>query len=144
MVRLSFRWRYVTLAVALSSVMLFAVGPIRGELVKFVFFPSPEAENIRAQIYFNAGIPEDEALEIIGKVEGALYQATSELEKDETPLVNAVFSTLGQAGRGVGDNLAEMSVQLSSSEVRTVRTPAIVLPGARNCQRCRCAPYRNF
>ncbi len=126
MVRLSFRWRYVTLAVALSSVMLFAVGPIRGELVKFVFFPSPEAENIRAQIYFNAGIPEDEALEIIGKVEGALYQATSELEKDETPLVNAVFSTLGQAGRGVGDNLAEMSVQLSSSEVRTVRTPAIV------------------
>ncbi len=126
MVRLSFKWRYVTIAVALASVMVLAVGPIRGEQVKFVFFPSPEAENIRARLVFNAGIPEPRAMEIITEAENALERATRELVDDDEQLVTAVFATLGSAGRSVGDNLAELRVQLSSSEVRTVRTPDIV------------------
>ncbi len=126
MVSLSFRWRYVTVAVALASVMVLAVGPIRGELVKFVFFPSPEAENIRARLVFNAGIPEQRAFEIINEVEDALTRSTNDLTSGEEELVTAVFTTLGSAGRSVGDNLAELRVQLSSSEVRTIRTPDIV------------------
>lgn len=126
MVRLSFRWRYVTVAVALASVMVLAVGPIRGEQVKFVFFPSPEAENIRARLVFNAGIPEQRAFEIINEVESALERAAGNLVENDEKLVTAVFATLGSAGRSVGDNLAELRVQLSSSEVRTIRTPDIV------------------
>ncbi len=126
MVKLSFRWRYVTVAVALSSVMVLAVGPIRGEQVKFVFFPSPEAENIRARLVFNAGIPEARAFEIINEVEAALTRASDKLTGGEEELVTAVFTTLGSAGRSVGDNLAELRVQLSSSEIRTIRTPKIV------------------
>ncbi len=126
MVRLSFKWRYVTVAVAIASMMVLAIGPIRGEQVKFVFFPSPEAENIRARLVFNAGIPEQNAFEIINEVEEALTKATNELTNGEEELVKAVFTTLGSAGRSVGDNLAELRVQLSSSEVRTIRTPDIV------------------
>ncbi len=126
MVKLSFRWRYVTVAVALTSVMILAVGPIRGEQVKFVFFPSPEAENIRARLVFNAGIPEQNAFEIINEVEEALERASIQLTGGDEKLVTAVFTTLGSAGRSVGDNLAELRVQLSSSEVRTIRTPDIV------------------
>ena len=125
-VALSYRWRYVTVAVALSCVMVIAVGLIRGEHVKFVFFPSPEAENVQARIVFNAGIPEDRALEIINKVEDSLHVAMKGLAADEGELVTAVFSVLGQAGRNVGDNLAEMRVQLTSSEERSIRTPEIV------------------
>lgn len=126
MVNMSFRWRYVTVAIAIASVMIFTVGPIRGEHVKFVFFPSPEAENIRARLVFNAGIAEDRALEIISEVEKSLERATMELTGGEEELVTAVFTTLGSAGRSIGDNLAEVRVQLTSSEVRTIRTPDVV------------------
>ncbi len=126
MVRLSLRWRYVTVAIAVASVMAFVVGPIRGEQVKFVFFPSPEAENISARLVFNAGISEDRAMEIITEVEAALDTAVEELTGGEEELVEAVFTTLGSAGRSVGDNLAQVRVQLTSSEVRTFRTPEIV------------------
>lgn len=126
MVKVSFKWRYVTVAVAISCMMIFAIGIMRGEHVKFVFFPSPEAENIQARLVFNAGIPEQRAFEIINEVEAALDRATTELTRGEEELVTAVFTTLGSAGRSVGDNLAELKVQLSSSEVRTIRTPDIV------------------
>jgi len=126
MLGLSYRWRYVTVAVAIGSVLLLAAGPFWGERVKFVFFPSPEAENIRARIVFNAGIPEDRALFVINKVEAALEDAVEELTGGDEELVKAVFTTLGQAGVSVGDNLAEFRVQLTSSEIRTVRTPLIV------------------
>ncbi|MGI9353297.1 MAG: efflux RND transporter permease subunit [Rhizobiaceae bacterium] len=126
LVKLSFRWRYVTVAVALASVLAFVVGPIRGEQVKFVFFPSPEAENISARLVFNAGIPEPKAFEIINEVEAALETAVHDVTGGEEKLVEAVFTTLGSAGRSVGDNLAQIRVQLTSSEVRTIRTPEIV------------------
>jgi multidrug efflux pump subunit AcrB len=126
MVRLSFNWRYVTVAIAIASMMVLALGPINGEKVKFVFFPSPEAENIRARLVFNAGIPESRAYEIINAVEQSLELATTELTEGEEELVKAVFTTLGSAGRSVGDNLAELRVQLTSSEIRTIRTPDIV------------------
>lgn len=125
MVTVSYRWKYVTVTIAIASVLFFVLGPIRGELVKFVFFPSPEAENINARLVFNAGIPENEALQIIDQVEAALYRAEAEIGGDEK-LVEAVFTTLGEAGRSVGDNLAMMRVQLASSEVRTIRTPDVV------------------
>ena len=41
-------------------------------------------------------------------------------------LVNATYATLGKAGNNRGDNVANISVQLSRSEDRTVRTPEIV------------------
>ena len=126
MVRLSFRWRYVTVAIAIASVLAFVAGPIRGEQVKFVFFPSPEAENISARLVFNAGISEQRALDIASEVEAALDTAVEEITGGEEKLVEAVFTTLGSAGRSVGDNLAQVRVQLTSSEVRTVRTPEIV------------------
>lgn len=122
----SYRWRYVTVAVAIASVLAFVVGPIRGEQVKFVFFPSPESENLSARIVFNAGIPEDKALAIIERIEGSLYEAERSLTFGNEKLVEAAFTTLGSAGRSVGDNLAQIRVQLTSSEVRTIRTSDVV------------------
>ena len=132
MVEVSFAWRYVTVAIALASVMILAIGLIRGEHVKFVFFPSPESENIRARIVFNAGIAEPRALEIINEIEGSLHETVADMAADEPPLVTAVFATLGQAGRSTGDNLAELRVQLSSSEVRSTRTNEIVKAWRKN------------
>jgi multidrug efflux pump subunit AcrB len=124
-VSLAYRWRYVTVALALASMMTMAIGLVAGGRVGFVFFPSPEAETLQARIEFNAGLPEERAREILGEVEASLAAMQEELSP-QSPLVSAVFAVLGKAGRDTGDNLAEMTVQLTASERRDVRTPQIV------------------
>ena len=139
---LAFDWRYVTLAVAAGLVMIVAVGLPRGGHVGFVFFPSPEAENITGALVFHPGTPEPEAIAAIRQYETALRAAEQQLagESGES-LIEAVFVTLGSSGRATGDNLARINVQLTTSERRTVRTPDIVrtwqslapdLPSVRN------------
>ncbi len=125
MVRISFRLRYVTIALAFASVIVGVYGMIASDRVGFVFFPSTEAENINARIVFNAGVREERAIEVVNEVEKALYQAEKEAGGDEK-LVVASFATLGQAGRSSGDNVASLRVQLTTSEERTIRTPVIV------------------
>ena len=125
LVELSFGWRYVTIAIAIGLVVVIAAGLIRSNRVEFVFFPSPEAENIRGYLTLNAGTPESEALEAIAIIETALRRAEADIGAGEA-LVRAVFVKYGQSGRNRGDNLAELRVELMSSEVRTVRTPEIV------------------
>ncbi|WP_420411774.1 efflux RND transporter permease subunit [Roseibium sp.] len=119
-------WRYVTLSVAIAAMVL-AVGLLQGGRVGFTFFPSPEAENLTASIFFHAGIPEEEAIEGINRIEDALKKAEATISGDSgEQLVVATYATLGRAGNNRGDNVANIAVQLSRSEERTVRTPAIV------------------
>jgi len=126
LVKLSVNWRYVTLAVAIACLIL-AVGLMRGGRVGFTFFPSPEAENLTASIFFHAGIPEEEAIEGIRQIEGALWAVSDTYAKElgESVAVSS-YATLGRAGNNRGDNVANINVQLTRSEVRTVRTPDIV------------------
>ncbi|MFN3131545.1 efflux RND transporter permease subunit [Roseibium sp.] len=125
-VKVAVNWRYVTFAVAVAAMVL-AVGLVRGGRVGFTFFPSPEAENLTASIFFHAGIPEDQAIAGIIKIEDALKKAEAELTGGAgSSLVVATYATLGVAGNNRGDNVANITVQLSRSEERAVRTPAIV------------------
>jgi len=125
-VRIAVNWRYVTFAVAVACLIV-AVGMVRGERVGFTFFPSPEAENLTASIFFHAGIPEREAVAGINVIEQALKDAEAELiSEGGEPLIVATYATLGQAGNNRGDNVANINVQLTRSEDRTIRTPDIV------------------
>jgi multidrug efflux pump subunit AcrB len=126
LVGLSFRWRYVTLAIAVGLVMVIPRGLIGSGQVGFVFFPSPESENIRGSVVFNAGIPEEDAIAALKRYEDALWRVDDRLRGDGPSLIEATFSTLGSSGRQRGDNIARVKVQLTSSEHRTVRTPDIV------------------
>jgi len=126
LVKLAVNWRYVTLAVAIACLIL-AVGLMRGGRVGFTFFPSPEAENLNAFVFFHAGIPESEAVDGITRIEAALKSAEARLSADTgEKLVVASFITLGKAGNNRGDNVASINVQLSKSEERSIRTPEIV------------------
>ncbi|WP_321499071.1 efflux RND transporter permease subunit [Breoghania sp.] len=125
-VSLAFRWRYVTLSVALGALIV-ASGFVAGGRVGFVFFSSPEAENIRATVHFNAGIPEQEAVAALARIEQALRLAEADLTRDDKQdLVVASFVTLGEAGRNQSSNVAGIDVQLTDSEIRTIRTPEIL------------------
>lgn len=133
LVTLSIIYRYVTVSIAIGSVLVVVMGLfVQGGHLKFIFFPSPEAENIRARVVLNAGVAEETAVDIITAVENSLYDTVGKLTDNNEQLVTAVFVTLGSSGRSVGDNLAELRVQLTSSEVRTVRTPEIVRAWRKN------------
>ncbi len=127
LVTLSYRWRYTTVAVAVGLMLVIGIGLVAGGRVGFVFFSSPEGESIRASVEFNAGIREEKAIAAMGRIEDALLAAQKRLVGDSgETLVVASFITLGKAGRARGDNVAEIDVQLSPSEARTIRTGEIV------------------
>lgn len=139
LVQIAFNWRYTTIAILVASFII-ALGVMAGGRVKFVFFPRLEPESVLTSIYFAPGVPRGEQTEAINTIEKALYQAEKRLladkrmrdkkagkqESDEDHLVEATFGLIGQAGRSQGDNLAQISGQLTPSEVRTVRTNDIL------------------
>lgn len=121
----SFRWRYVTVSVALS-LLLVSAGLLNGGFVKFRFFPSPEAENITANVIFAAGTPREEAAASLREIEAAARKAERGLGGESGSLIVAIYSTLGKSGRATDENVAEIDVQLTASEERDVRTSQIV------------------
>ena len=125
LVQLAWSWRYVTLSIALAMVMVLAIGLARSGRVEFVFFPSPEAENITGTLIFNAGLPEATALEAIAAHERALRQADAALSDGGPSSIRAVFTSFGASSRS-GSATARIQVQLSTSEQRDVRTADIV------------------
>ncbi|MTH95871.1 efflux RND transporter permease subunit [Roseibium sp. RKSG952] len=125
-VRAAVSYRYVTCALAFAALLL-CVGLVQGGRVGFTFFPSPESEHLTASIVFHPGTPQKTALDGMMKIEDALYDAQRKLTNgDGDELVLASFSTLGQAGDYSGDNFANISVQLTPAEARSIRTPEIV------------------
>ncbi|MEO1200270.1 MAG: efflux RND transporter permease subunit [Pseudomonadota bacterium] len=124
--RLSVRWRYAVVALTVAS-FLIALGMVTSGRVGFQFFPSPESENVRAGISFAAGTPRTEVEAAILQIEAALADAEAELTNGtDERLVTATYAVIGQLGFSRGMNLAEINVQLTSSEVRTIRTSDIV------------------
>lgn len=125
LVQLAWDWRYVTLSIALAMVMVLAIGLARSGRVEFVFFPSPEAENVSGTLIFNAGLPEETALKAIAAHEEALREADKALAGSGPSSIRAVFTTFGASGRS-GSATARIRVQLTTSEERDVRTPDLV------------------
>ena len=132
--RVAFRWRYTTIAIMIGGLII-SFGALAGERVRFIFFPQIESENALASIYFSPGVPRPQQIEAVVRVQQALYEAEQKLQaKDQTEnsqeplerLVETSFTVLGRAGRQTGNNLAEINAQLTSSEVRKIRTNRIL------------------
>ena len=124
-VHASVRFPYFVVSASVA-VLILCIGLIRSERIPFVFFPSPEAENISASITLHPGVGEAAALEALGRIEAALAEAERRLAPSGERLIEAVFVELGDGGFTSGDNLALIEAELTSSESRTVRTPEIL------------------
>ena len=120
LVSLSYAWRYTTLALCITS-MILTFGLIAGGKVGFVFFPTAESESITVSMVFNVGILEEDVEAIVKAVDDAVYKTERELGKGEK-LVVASFITLGSSGRTTADNVANLRLRLTNSEARSVRT----------------------
>jgi len=124
-VKFSYDWRYTTLAFTFGA-MIIAIGLLSGGRVDFQFFPSPESENISAEVEFAAGTPEADRIDALQRIEDALYEAEDGLTDGQDGLVVTAFTTLGKAGRTQSDTISEVAVQLVPSEDRTIRTETVM------------------
>ena len=120
-----YHWRYTTIAFTIASLIL-SIGLISGGRIKFVFFPSPEPENFSARVVFGAGTPAEKQVIALARMEASLKVTEKKIAKNGEKLVVTTFSTLGQAGRAQGDNLAQIDVQLTESEIRKTLTKDII------------------
>ncbi|MEN0087100.1 MAG: efflux RND transporter permease subunit [Pseudomonadota bacterium] len=65
-------------------------------------------------------------MEALFAVLDSLDAAVADIQPEGEKLVHSTFTSLGTDGRRAGDNVANISVQLTSSEERTVRTSEIM------------------
>ncbi len=123
-VRTAFTWRYALLAGTVALLMV-SVAMVTSGRLRFNFFPSPEPEYISASIALQSGMPKERTEEALRIVEDALMRVQQRLGRGER-LVDTTFAWLGKLGYTSGDHLAQLDVQLTPSEKRTVRTREII------------------
>ncbi len=124
-VEIAYAWRYTTVAFTFGM-LIFCIGLIAGERLRIGFFPSPEAENISASVVFGPGLPRSEQRAVLTQLENSLRKVEEKLGKGKQLLVVNAFTMLGVAGRSRGENLAQINVQLTASEERSIRTEKVV------------------
>lgn len=125
-VKTCYEWRYAVIATAIGLLVI-TMGLMAGGYVGFRFFPSPEPEKISAKVIFVPGTPNETQIKILKSIETNLRQVESRLSgKSGEQLISAVYSLQGKAGRAQGDNLAQIYVQLTPGEERTIRTKKII------------------
>ena len=131
LVSLVLRWRYATLAVAVGALIL-SIGLIAGGRVGFVFFPSPEADRVYANVQFTAGSPREKTIAMLEELERGLAETERELTDGQGGLVRMVLLKVGSSAGvqtplpGAGDHLGGIILELAPSDERDIRTDTVV------------------
>ncbi|MCH2169418.1 efflux RND transporter permease subunit [Myxococcota bacterium] len=130
-------WRYATLAVAVSSLIL-AMGVIASGRMGFSFFPPIEADFLAARLTMSAGTPADVTKQAVERIERAAYQLAADLDPVHLPegetFVQHVLSSVGSqplAERGGGpdtpsqnagprSHVGEVAIRLLEPEKRPI------------------------
>ena len=105
---LALRWRYVSLAVGVSTLILTG-GMVAAGWVAFHFFPSPEASVISVTVAMPLGTPPAVTSEVVEKVEaGAERMRQQVLEETGFDVISHVYAAVGEQPMG-GDGPGPMS-----------------------------------
>lgn len=97
----AYQFRYATVILCIASFIVIAIGLVRSEKVNFVFFPSPEAERITANVIFAPGTKREEVKEglfqiadTLKEIEKELLQKAKEATLQEEAQPTSIFSKL--------------------------------------------------
>ncbi len=125
-------WRYVTVAVAVS-VLLLTLGSIAGGRVKFTFFPPVEADNLVAYLTLPQGTPVDKTTEILTVIEDSALALEQELaEEGEEGVFRHMLTTIGDhpfrtrsqrfdfTSTVKAPHLGEINIELAPAEDRDI------------------------
>lgn len=138
----SLRWRYLSLAIA-SSTLLLMLGLVAGGHIKFSLMPKVDADNMIATLEMPQGMPADQTESILRHIEEAAHEVGREIEKnrpDGSPpvILNSSLSVgkkssershgpgATQAIGGTSSNIGEINVQLLSSDQRDISSTKLV------------------
>jgi multidrug efflux pump subunit AcrB len=123
--------RYTTLAIAVAALIL-SVGLMIGGRVGFVFFPSPEADKVYANVQMVAGTPKTQTIAMLSELERSLLVSAKRLNGGKDGLVRMSLLKLGsEVGRPSaapvsGDHIGGVTVELRASDERDVRTDELM------------------
>ena len=126
LVRLCVRWRYATVAMAIS-IFLVSAGLVLGDRVGFHFFPSPEADIVIGNVVMVPGTPRRDTGTMVRELSEAADRAVARLTGESTELIAMSFGSVGRGGgrqfsRLVGDQYGSLTVELIPSDERKLRT----------------------
>ena len=133
------RWRYLTLAGAVTTLLL-TLGLLFGGHLKFYFFPPIEADNVVAELEMPLGTPAEQTSRILRRLEDAAKELQAELTSEEgLPLIRNIITSVGGqpfkdkqdtysaltgTGRS-GGHLGEINLELLSAETRRMSSTEI-------------------
>lgn len=117
-VSLTYNWRYSTLSLSLISLFV-VIGLIAGGHIHVRRFPSPPPEQLRMSVEFSVGTPRSDQVSALKRLDNSLYEAEIKVAGKKGVFITSSFTTIGSIARDRGDNLAEIEVQLTSSEQRS-------------------------
>ncbi len=133
------QWRYLTVAVAVMT-MLLTVGLVGGGVVKFVFFPHVESDNVVADLTLPQETPAAVTASAIHRIEQAAFEINRQIEQETGQTVfRHVLTSVGeqpfreQAQRFGGGTtnysqayMGEVNIELIPSEEREITSTEIV------------------
>ena len=120
--------RWLTLSLALAFLLL-AVGLLVGGRLKFVFFPTPEAQMLVADVTFVAGTPRVRVDAFLDHLTETLRRTEREL--GQGPLIEVAVAvhgakTGGGGASASGEQLGGLKVELTPPDQRTVRNEELI------------------
>lgn len=123
-IRASLRWRYVSLAAAVT-IMLLAAGIVSGGIIQFEVFPSIDSDILTASVEFPDGTPIRVTQDAVVQLEDALKRiAAREPTLTGEPLIKNTFSLVGslieEGPPRYGNNLGAVRVELLESQSRGI------------------------
>ena len=133
-------WRYLTVAIALAT-MFITAGMVGGGIIKFVFFPQVESDNVVADLTMPQETPSEVTGAAIQQIQSSLIEVLAEVEREQGQKIHQhVLTSVGeqpfavQAQRNAGgraanissSNVGEVNVELLPSEDRTITASEIV------------------
>jgi multidrug efflux pump subunit AcrB len=123
-------YRGVTLSAGLVVIIL-VVGLLAGGRVKFTFFPTPEPQIVYANATFSSGTPRVQVEAFLAHLRASLNvtQASYGSGTEHKVIQHAVFRSGALAGdqnSRQGDQFGSITVELTPSEQRSVRTEAFI------------------
>lgn len=125
------KWRYVSLAMAIT-VLLLSVGLVQGGLVKFQVFPKLDGFVITSTVEFPEGTPPDVTSAALQKIEAAFERVAAKTSTlNGEPLVRQRLVLVGQALTGeigaTGPHMGSVQIILLSSEKRGVHSNDLLI-----------------
>lgn len=118
--RLALRWRYVTVAVALST-LIASVGLVVGGVVEWQFFPRMDSETLIAVLEMPIGTPAEATRERLRDLDEKVRQVPEVMNCQTTVAAAMSVGAAGATGASVSSHLGQLIIELRSAEEREHR-----------------------